>query len=582
MAAIFPPPARGGVPPGPSIINGFSPTNPVIGEGPYYVAPQCSTVLTDAQMNALTSEVLAAVDELGFAFNTSRIDNLGQALRAAFEHVANDIAAKVSRAGDTMSGALILSGPPANDNEAASRAYVDDVTSLLRAYVDQQDAAIMLANQQAIGMLDAAKVDRSGDTMAGPLMLAGNPSEPFEAATKQYVDTSVAAGGHFVDAPLDGRTFGRNMASWVEVPGFMDIIRYSQPQALTEAQQTQTRQNISAAPFDALAFNGYQIDGGMEINQVAFGQTVTIIPGTGGWGLDLWLAISSNNGATVTVAQVTDAPPGYRNSFRIAVTTAAPSLPSDGFMVVFQDFEGTRIARMALGTAQGMPISIAMWVKAHRPGLYSGCFRSGTGTGDWGCPFPLLINQPDTWEYKTATLPPPPVGIQFATGGSLGAQLIFNMAAGSGRQSAPLQWTAAAAAGAAVFGQINGVAATSDYFQITGIVVLPGVELPPQSRAALIMRSFEDELRNVQRYYNRISTSIRFTAPAAFALASVPLHFPTMRTIPAATEIAGNRNNIAAAAVEIFTASGGRLEVESWNAGDAYAINETIVLDARV
>ena len=85
----------------------------------------------------------------------------------------------------------------------------------------------------------------------------------------------------------------------------------------------------------------------------------------------------------MTVAQVTDAPPGYRNSLKIAVTIAQPSLSAAAYLICYQNIEGMRIARMALGTAQGMPIGIEFWIKTHRPGLYSGSLNNGP-VGNWG------------------------------------------------------------------------------------------------------------------------------------------------------------------------------------------------------
>ena len=38
----------------------------------------------------------------------------------------------------------------------------------------------------------AERVLRSGDTMTGPLTLAGDPVAPFDAATKEYVDSQVS------------------------------------------------------------------------------------------------------------------------------------------------------------------------------------------------------------------------------------------------------------------------------------------------------------------------------------------------------------------------------------------------------
>ena len=44
-------------------------------------------------------------------------------------------------------------------------------------------------------------------------------------------------------------------------------VRNNAPQSLTAPQQQQARQNIYAAPFDAMAYSGLQINGGMEVSQ---------------------------------------------------------------------------------------------------------------------------------------------------------------------------------------------------------------------------------------------------------------------------------------------------------------------------
>jgi hypothetical protein len=87
MAAIFPPVADGGVPPGPGVSNGYTPFSPVIGEGPHYYSNACTTKLPAPTQNAVSSEIAAAVDRLGFAFNTSIVTNLGDALVARIVNV---------------------------------------------------------------------------------------------------------------------------------------------------------------------------------------------------------------------------------------------------------------------------------------------------------------------------------------------------------------------------------------------------------------------------------------------------------------------------------------------------------------
>lgn len=47
----------------------------------------------------------------------------------------------------------------------------------------------------AVGYLSGAFVLKAGDTMTGDLVLPGDPDQPLEAATKQYVDNSGGGGG---------------------------------------------------------------------------------------------------------------------------------------------------------------------------------------------------------------------------------------------------------------------------------------------------------------------------------------------------------------------------------------------------
>jgi hypothetical protein len=54
-------------------------------------------------------------------------------------------------------------------------------------------------------------------------------------------------------------------------------------------------------------------------------------------------------------------------------------------------------------------------------------------------------------------------------------------------------------------GQVNAVAATSDVFRLTGVVVLPGIEAPSAARAPLIMRPFDQELLTCKRYFEMIN-----------------------------------------------------------------------------
>jgi hypothetical protein len=101
-------------------------------------------------------------------------------------------------------------------------------------------------------------------------------------------------------------------------------------------------------------------------------------------------------------------------------------------------------------------------------------------------------------------------------------------------------WTNGNFAGAN--GTINGAAAASDWFRLTGVIVLPGIELPSASRAVFVMRPYAQELLMCQRYYWRdnapsqwlYSESVSVGAGSNNAIFSVPFR-PQMRAAPTIT-----------------------------------------------
>ncbi len=69
----------------------------------------------------------------------------------------------------------------------------------------------------AITNLQNGKVNKAGDTMTGPLVIPGPPNANGQAANKKYVDDAVATVNAFPEAPMDGRQYARQMAAWSKV-----------------------------------------------------------------------------------------------------------------------------------------------------------------------------------------------------------------------------------------------------------------------------------------------------------------------------------------------------------------------------
>jgi hypothetical protein len=171
-------------------------------------------------------------------------------------YVDTQVASKVSKAGDTMTGALTLSGNPTQALHAAPKQYVDSavsthagdytlhLTSAQNTFLDaltvtstevnylsgvtsnvqtQLNSKLNLSGGTMTGLLtlsgdptanlhaatkqyvdnqDATKVSKAGDTMTGLLTLSGDPTANLHAATKQYVDSSASTVTTYVNTQV--------------------------------------------------------------------------------------------------------------------------------------------------------------------------------------------------------------------------------------------------------------------------------------------------------------------------------------------------------------------------------------------
>lgn len=289
--------------------------------------------------------------------------------------------------------------------------------------------------------------------------------------------------------------------------------------------------------------NNIIVNGGMAVDQEHAGAAVAAF--TDNYIVDGWKAQKS--GAMVcTAQQVTDAPPGLTNSLKITVTTAAASLGASDYVIATSHIEGLRTSRLAFGSSSASPVVLGFWTKMNRTGAYSGSIRNGAAANR-SYLFSFTQNVANVWEYKTVSIPGDVTGT-WATTSSAGMTISFAMAAGSSLVSAANAWSASNRVG--VTGTTNGVAATSDTFQITGVVLLPGIIVPSAKRAVTLLPQFTEELEMCKRYYWKsfpYSTAVASNAGAAGAIAyvaqlggasyaAVPVNFPcTMRATPTVT-----------------------------------------------
>jgi hypothetical protein len=178
------------------------------------------------------------------------------------------------------------------------------------------------------------------------------------------------------------------------------------------------------------------------------------------------------------------------------VSTAQSSLGSSDELSVLVPIEGVRASRLAFGNASAAAVSFGFWVKAHRTGSYSGSLRNSAKNRAY--PFSFTVNAADTWEFKTVTVSGDSSGT-WLTDTGVGLSINICIAGGSSRVGTAGAWAGSDYSG--VTSTTNGVTATSDTFQVTGLIVLPGVELPSPDRAPFVTRPFDAELGMAQRYW---------------------------------------------------------------------------------
>jgi hypothetical protein len=278
------------------------------------------------------------------------------------------------------------------------------------------------------------------------------------------------------------------------------------------------------APFDAMAYSGMQINGGMEVSQENGAGTVLSTTGQAKYIVDGW-RVGSSGPQVIGGTQGAGGPVGFVNQLQTNITTANGSPAAGDIVYIAQPIEGYRTIKLGWGAAGAQSIVIAFWVAAGRVGTYSGSIQNGAFNRSYV--FTFTINSVSTWEYKTITVPGDVVGT-WNKNNSAGINLSITLMAGTSYTTAAGSWVGGSFFGAT--GTINGVAATSDVFLITGVTVLPGNQGPTAAQSPNVMRPYDQELVTCKRYFQKMTCVV----DVAVAGQSIFLA-PEMRVIPTFT-----------------------------------------------
>lgn len=280
--------------------------------------------------------------------------------------------------------------------------------------------------------------------------------------------------------------------------------------------------------------------------QVAQRGTSTASITTGGYyTADRWQMIVSSLG-TWTQSVENDAPTGsgLRKSLKMLCTTADASPAAGDYLFLRQQLEGQDLQRIAKGTASAQQLTISFWVKANVTGTYAVNLVDDDNSRMVAASY--TISASATWEKKTITFPADTTGA-FDNDNASSLSVWLFMGAGTNYTSGSLAttWASVSDANRAV-GQTNVAAATNNYWQVTGVQL----EVGPVA-SAFEFKSFGQELRECQRYYQRFTGSNSYDvfhqgqATGSTTFEGWIGFYQPMRTNPSAIETTGTASNYA-------------------------------------
>ena len=250
-------------------------------------------------------------------------------------------------------------------------------------------------------------------------------------------------------------------------------------------------ENYMSAQGSSFGMRNRLINGDMRIDQRNAGGSAS---NPNGYTVDRWY--DQNSFSASTGQQVTDAPSNFGFSYKKAITTGQ-SLGTSAYSNFQQAIEIQNLYDLQYGTASAAPITVSFWVKSSITGAHSFAMQNYTSPRR-SYLTSYTINNSNTWEYKTITVPGD-TSYGWGTGGPTAAGLQVRFSQGAGSQYS---------------NSTSGSWISADNFFLTGCVTpatttgatwyVTGVQLEKGSTAsAFEYRDYGRELQMCQRYYEK-------------------------------------------------------------------------------
>ena len=331
--------------------------------------------------------------------------------------------------------------------------------------------------------------------------------------------------------PIIAGGTGANNA--VDAANNLGVVTGKGAQTFTEAEKAVARSNIAAAPFDALAYNGMQINGSMDVSQEkgAAGLVLSTPGANGGYIVDGWTCYHSNAATRVVIAKqatLVGLLNGFSNGLLLNASTGGSYAAIGDMLLANSGIEGFRTARLFWGYAGAQPITVGFWCFSTIGGTLAFSAQNGAINRSYVVDVPVIAG----WQYKTVTIPGDTTGT-WAVDNTVGIKLGFCVTGSGGSRATPNTWSAGNLICTA--NTTNLMATNGNNVYLTGVIVLPGTQAPTAAQSALIMRPYDQELVTCQRYFYNGAGDLAGHAITTNLVGASHAFKRTMRTTPTIT-----------------------------------------------
>lgn len=246
----------------------------------------------------------------------------------------------------------------------------------------------------------------------------------------------------------------------------------------------------------ALSNRNVVINGAMQVAQR--GTSQASITSAGFYTADRFNFSLSSIG-TWTQSLEADAPTGsgLRNSLKVLCTTADASPAAGDYMLLEHKLEGQNVQQFLKGTASAKQFAVSFWIKSNKTGTYILELQDVDNGRQVSASY--SVDASGTWEKKTIIFPADTTGA-FTNNNEASLHVNFFLGLGSNFTSGTLNtsWATTVNANRGV-GQTNLAAATSNYWQVTGVQLEAGAVATPFE-----LEQYGATLLKCQRYFMRL------------------------------------------------------------------------------